>query len=61
MNIMKSETSVKLTIGRDHYFKTIKMDEKTNLLAPIYLLDKAVKEIESQFGKEFKLPLKRDT
>ena len=61
LNIMKSETSVKLTIGRDHYFKTIKMDEKTNLLALIYLLDKAVKEIESQFGKEFKLPLKRDT
>ena len=61
LNIMKSETSVKLTIGRDHYFKTIKMDEKTNLLALIYLLDRAVKEIESQFGKEFKLPLKRDT
>ena len=61
LNIMKSETSVKLTIGRDHYFKTIKMDKKTNLQALIYLLDQAVKEIESQFGKEFKLPLKRDT
>ena len=61
LNISKSETSVKLTIGRDHYFKTIKMDKKTNLLALIYLLDQAVKEIESQFGKEFKLPLKRDT
>ena len=57
----KSVTSVKLSIGRDHYFKTIKMDKKTNLLALIYLLDQAVKEIESQFGKEFKLPLKRDT
>ena len=57
LNISKSETSVKLTIGRDHYFKTIKMDKKTKLLALIYLLDQAVKEIESQFGKEFKLPL----
>ena len=37
------------------------MDKKTNLQALIYLLDQAVKEIESQFGKEFKLPLKRDT
>jgi len=61
LNIRKTETSVKLTIGRDHYFKTIKMDKKTNLQALIYLLDQAVKEIESQFGKEFKLPLKRDT
>ena len=61
LNISKSETSVKLTIGRDHYFKTIKMDKKTNLLALIYLLDQAVNEIESQFGKEFKLPVKRDT
>ena len=61
LNISKSETSVKLTIGRDHYFKTIKMDKKTNLLALIYLLDQAVNEIESQFGKGFKLPLKRDT
>ena len=57
----KSVTSVKLSIGRDHYFKTIKMDKKTNLLALIYLLDQAVNEIESQFGKGFKLPLKRDT
>ena len=61
LNIRKTETSVKLTIGRDHYFKTIKMDKKTNLLALIYLLDQAVNEIESQFGKGFKLPLKRDT
>ena len=61
LKIRKTETSVKLTIGRDHYFKTIKMDKKTNLQALIYLLDQAVKEIESQFGKEFKLPLKRDT
>ena len=61
LNIRKTETSVKLTIGRDHYFKTIKMDKKTNLQALIYLLDQAVKDIESQFGKEFKLPLKRDT
>ena len=61
LNIRKTETSVKLTIGRDHYLKTIKMDKKTNLQALIYLLDQAVKEIESQFGKEFKLPLKRDT
>ena len=61
LNISKSETSVKLRIGRNHYFKTIKMDKKTNLQALIYLLDQAVKEIESQFGKEFKLPLKRDT
>ena len=61
LKIRKTETSVKLTIGRDHYFKTIKMDKKTNLQALIYLLDQAVKDIESQFGKEFKLPLKRDT
>ena len=61
LNISKSETSVKLRIGRNHYFKTIKMDKKTNLLALIYLLDQAVNEIESQFGKGFKLPLKRDT
>ena len=61
LNIRKTETSVKLTIGRDHYFKTIKMDKKTNFLALISLLDQAVNEIESQFGKGFKLPLKRDT
>ena len=60
-NLRKSVTSVNLTIGRDRYFKTIKMDKKTNLQALIYLLDQAVKDIESQFGKEFKLPLKRDT
>ena len=54
-------TSAKLTIGRDRYFRTIKMDKKTNLQALIYLLDQAVKNIESQFGKEFKLPLKSDT
>ena len=54
----RSVIGARLTIGRDRYFKTIKMDKKINLLALIYLLDKAVKEIESQFGKEFKLPLK---
>ena len=61
LNIRKTETSAKLTIGRDRYFKTIKMDKKTNLQALIYLLDQAVKDIESQFGKEFKLPMKSDT
>jgi len=30
-------------------------------IALIYLLDQAVKNIESQFGKEFKLPMKRDS
>ena len=61
LNISKKGTSAKLTIGRDRNFKTIKFDKKTNLQALIYLLDQAVKDIESQFGKEFKLPLKRDT
>jgi len=57
----RSVTSVNLTIGRDRYFKTIKIDKKENLQALIYLLDQAVKDIESQFGKEFKLPMKRDS
>jgi len=30
-------------------------------IALIYLLDQSVKDIESQFGKEFKLPMKRDS
>jgi hypothetical protein len=29
--------------------------------ALIYLLDQAVKDIESQFGKGFKLPMKNDS
>jgi len=57
----ESATNVKLSIGRDQYFKTIKIDKIKNLQALIYLLDQAVKNIESQFGKEFKLPLKSDT
>ena len=61
LNIRNTETSVKLTIGRDRYFKTIKIDKKINLQALIYLLDQAVKDIESQFGKEFKLHMKRET
>ena len=43
LKIRKTETSVKLKIGRDRYFKTIKMDKKINLLALIYLLDQAQK------------------
>ena len=61
LNISKKGTSAKLTIGRDRNFKTIKIDKKINLQALIYLLDQAVKKIESQFGKEFKLPMKSDT
>jgi len=57
----KSVTSVKLSMGRDHYFKTIKIYKIKNLLALIYLIDQAVKDIESQFGKELKLPMKRET
>jgi hypothetical protein len=57
----ESLTRVKLTIGRDRYFKTIYIDNKLNLQAIIYLLDQAVKYIESKIGKEFKLPMKSDT
>ena len=60
-NSPKSVTSVNLTMGRDHYSKTIKIDKIINLQALIYLLDQAVKDIESRFGKEFELPMKRKT
>ena len=57
----QSFTDVNLTIGRDNYFKTIKIDKKENLQVLIYLLDQAVKDIADQIGKELKLPLKTDT
>ena len=60
-NSPKSVTSVNLTMGRDHYSKTIKIDKIINLQALIYLLDQAVEDIESRFGKEFELPMKRET
>ena len=60
-NSPKSVTSVNLTMGRDHYSKTIKIDKIINLQALIYLLDQAVEDIESRFGNEFQLPMKRET
>ena len=47
----ESVTNVKLSIGRDRYFKTIKIDKKINLQALIYLLDQAVKNIDRQNNK----------